>query len=253
MATKEVMVVAPTLGTCSPTARLSPDRSAPAGNATAPSTARSPLRWLLLAYLVLGAGDRGGTIGSAAGVSAWDLRPLPIPRRPPLRPPLRLAASADLRLRPDFVSFTAAAPYLLASLRHARLHRLRPVAPDPRSGFVGAWYFLILAPTSSIVGRALPPNARRAPHLPLARHTHRPRHAPRPPLARPPFPLGCAPRRRCPRRRDRAPQHRLRHRPFPVSRHRRQTPHQRLRRYDVAQAYADAGRHAEAVPSSKPR
>lgn len=150
MATKEVMVVAPLLVVLY-------DRTFISGSFRAGWErhrgfyAALAATWLLLAYLVLGAGNRGGTIGSAAGVSAWDYA---------LCQSRAVLHYARLALWPhplifdygtDFVSFATAAPYalldltLLAATGYALRHR-------PALGFVGAWYFLILAPTSSILG-----------------------------------------------------------------------------------------------------
>ena len=150
MATKEVMVVAPLLVVLY-------DRTFVSGSFRAGWQRHRAFygalaaTWLLLAYLVLGAGNRGGTIGSAAGVSAWDYA---------LCQSRAILHYARLAVWPhplvfdygtDFVSFATAAPYalldltLLAVTGYALRHR-------PALGFVGAWYFLILAPTSSIVG-----------------------------------------------------------------------------------------------------
>jgi len=150
MATKEVMVVAPLLVVLY-------DRTFVAGSFRA-GWARHrnyylalASTWLLLAFLVLGAGNRGGTIGSAAGVTPWDYA---------LCQARAVLHYARLALWPsplifdygqDFVPLAAAAPYLavnlllLAATGYALRHR-------PALGFLGAWYFLILAPTSSFVG-----------------------------------------------------------------------------------------------------
>lgn len=107
--------------------------------------------WLLLGCLVLGSGDRGGTIGAAAGVSWWQYafcqsRAVLHYARLALWPsPLIFDYGAD------FVSFGEIIPYaafdvaLLTLTGFALRHR-------PALGFLGAWYFLILAPTSSILG-----------------------------------------------------------------------------------------------------
>ena len=150
MATKEVMVVAPLLVVLY-------DRTFVSGSFRAGWQRHRVFygtlaaTWLLLGFLVLGAGNRGGTIGSSAGVSPWDYA---------LCQSRAVLHYARLAVWPhplifdygtDFISFTAAAPYLLAifALVAATGYALwrRPVL-----GFVGAWYFLILAPTSSIVG-----------------------------------------------------------------------------------------------------
>ena len=150
MATKEVMVVAPLLVVLY-------DRTFVAGSFRAGWERNSKFyvalasTWLLLAFLVLGAGNRGGTIGSAAGVTPWDYA---------LCQSRAVLHYARLALWPsplifdygqDFIPLATAAPYLvvdlalLAATGYALWRR-------PALGFLGTWYFLILAPTSSIVG-----------------------------------------------------------------------------------------------------
>ena len=150
MATKEVMVVAPLLVVLY-------DRTFVSGSFRAgwqrhrAFYAALAAMWLLLGFLVIGAGNRGGTIGSVAGVSPWDYA---------LCQSRAVLHYARLALWPhplifdygtDFISFATAAPYalvdlaLLAATGYALRHR-------PALGFLGAWYFLILAPTSSILG-----------------------------------------------------------------------------------------------------
>ncbi len=150
MATKEVMVVAPLLVVLY-------DRTFVAGSFREGWERHGKFyvalasTWLLLAILVLGAGNRGGTIGSAAGITPWDYA---------LCQSRAVLHYARLALWPsplifdygqDFIPLATAAPYLavdlllLAATGYALWRR-------PALGFLGVWYFLILAPTSSIVG-----------------------------------------------------------------------------------------------------
>ena len=150
MATKEVMVVAPLLVVLY-------DRTFVAGSFRACWQRHGRFyvalasTWLLLTFLVVGAGNRGGTIGSASGVTMWNYA---------LCQSRAVLHYARLALWPsplvfdygkDFISITTAAPYLavdlllLAATGYALWRR-------PALGFLGAWYFLILAPTSSIIG-----------------------------------------------------------------------------------------------------
>jgi Flp pilus assembly protein TadD len=150
MATKEVMVAAPVLV-------LLYDRTFLAGSFGEALRRRGGVHaalfatWLLLAALVLGAGDRGGTIGAAAGV-AWYNYALCQFRA--VIHYVRLAFWPDplvFDYGPDFVSPATAAPYaaLVLALVAATAVALRR---KPALGFVGAWFFVILAPTSSVVG-----------------------------------------------------------------------------------------------------
>ncbi|MBI5769747.1 MAG: tetratricopeptide repeat protein [Verrucomicrobia bacterium] len=150
MATKEVMVVAPVIV-------LLFDRTLLAGSFREAWLRRRALycglatTWLLLAWLVLGSGSRGGTIGAAAGISPWDYA---------LCQARGVVHYLSLALWPvrlifdygtDRVSLAEAAPFVaidlvLLSLTGIALWRRSPV------GLLGAWFFLILAPTSSVVG-----------------------------------------------------------------------------------------------------
>ncbi len=150
MATKEVMVTAPLMV-------LLYDRTFVSGSFhTAWMRRRSfylalATTWLILAALVLGAGNRGGTIGIAAGVTPWEYA---------LCQSRALIHYARLALWPsplvfdygaDFVSFSAALPYALVvvAMLAATVFALWK---RPAPGFLGAWFFVILAPTSSFVG-----------------------------------------------------------------------------------------------------
>lgn len=107
--------------------------------------------WLVLAVLVIGAGNRGGTIGGTAGVTPWQYA---------LCQSRALIHYLQLVVWPhplifdygaDFVPLATAAPFALAilGLLAITIYALRR---RPALGFVGAWFFLILAPTSSFVG-----------------------------------------------------------------------------------------------------
>lgn len=150
MATKEVMVTVPVIV-------FLYDRTFVSGTFCAAWRRHRPLHlglaatWVLLAVLVLRAGDRGGTIGAAAGVSPWEYG---LSQSRALIHYLKLAAWPHPLIfdyGPDFVSFSQAAPFgildlLLLGFTVAALRTAPPV------GFVGAWFFLILAPTTSFVG-----------------------------------------------------------------------------------------------------
>ena len=107
--------------------------------------------WILLALLVGSSGNRGGTIGAAAGMDPWTYA---LCQSRALIHYLRLCfwpfpLVADYGT--DFVPFAQALPYsltviaLLAAVAWALVKR-------PALGFLGAWFFVILAPTSSFVG-----------------------------------------------------------------------------------------------------
>ena len=245
MATKEVMVVAPLLVVLY-------DRTFVSGSFRAGWQRHRAFygalaaTWLLLGFLVLGAGNRGGTIGSSAGVSQWDYA---------LCQSRAVLHYARLALWPhplifdygtDFISFAAAAPYLLsifalvAATGYALWRR-------PALGFLGAWYFLILAPTSSIVGGTRQMLAEHRIYLSLAALTvvaallahhwlgRRFLWAVLPAA----LALGAA---TVARNADYATALTL-YRDTAAKR-----PNNGFARYNLAQAYADAGRHAEAVP-----
>ena len=150
MGTKEVMVTAPLLTSLY-------DRTFISGSFRAAWQRHGRFylalaaTWLILAALVFGAGNRGGTIGTAAGVTVWEYS---------LTQSCALIHYARLALWPSplifdygtaFVSLGAALPYallvvaLLAATAFALWKR-------PAWGFLGAWFFVILAPTSSFVG-----------------------------------------------------------------------------------------------------
>lgn len=150
MATKEVMVAAPVLV-------LLFDRTFVSGSWREAWRRHRGFHlalaatWLLLAALVLGAGNRGGTIGASAGVAWWQYA---LTQSRAVLHYLRLAlwpAPLVFDYGPDFVTAGEAMPFLLLDvvLLGATLWAL---VRKPAAGFLGAWFFVILAPTSSVVG-----------------------------------------------------------------------------------------------------
>ena len=123
--------------------------------------------WLVLACLVLSTGDRGGTIGSRAGIAAWDYA---LCQSRAIFHYLRLCfwpSPLIIDYGTDFVRFSQALPWaiaLLAILSATAYALARRLA----SGFLGAWFFLILAPTSSFVGGTRQMLAEHRIYLPLA-------------------------------------------------------------------------------------
>lgn len=167
MACKEVMVSAPIVV-------LLYDRTFVAGTFVAAWRLRWRIyltlsaTWALLAWLVLGNLHRGGTAGFETGVTPWTYALTQIPA---IIHYLRLA----LWPRPlvfDYGISTATDPavviwpgVLLIALLTLTLYAL---VRRPYAGFVGAWFFLILAPTSSIVPVATQTMAEHRMYLPLA-------------------------------------------------------------------------------------
>ena len=124
--------------------------------------------WILLAWLVHQTGGRGGTAGLGVGDSVWDY--LLIQCRAIMRY-LALALwpnalSFDYGMHQD-TSVVAALPYglaLAALLGATGLSLWR----WPALGFLGATFFLLLAPSSSFVPIAVQPIAEHRMYLPLA-------------------------------------------------------------------------------------
>ncbi|HTL67761.1 MAG TPA: tetratricopeptide repeat protein [Lacunisphaera sp.] len=127
------------------------------------------LTWLLLGWLVWRSGGaRGTAAGFASGVSAWGY--------------LKLQAAAIvhyLRLvfwpHPLVLDYGSAAPVALAdvwwqgTLVIALLAlTLWAWARRPAAGYAGAWCFIILAPSSSLIPLAAQPVAEHRMYLPLA-------------------------------------------------------------------------------------
>jgi protein O-mannosyl-transferase len=150
MATKEVMVSAPLLA-------LLVDRTLFAGSFAAAWRERRGFygalcaTWLVLLFLQLGQLDRGGTIGAAAGVTWWQYA---CTQARALVHYIRLSAwpfPLVFDYGSDFVHFRQ---IWLHGLVDLGLLAATFVALWRRSAFglVGAWFFFILAPTSSFVG-----------------------------------------------------------------------------------------------------
>ncbi|MDB6166158.1 MAG: yrrB [Lacunisphaera sp.] len=167
MATKEVMVTAPLIV-------LLYDRTFVAGSFRAAWAARRRYylglgaTWLLLGLLVAGNGSRGGTAGFGTEISSWHYA---------LTQCRAIVHYLGLALWPHPLVFdygTASvgglaevwlpAIVLLAALGAVSVALVR----RPVWGFVGAWFFLILSPSSSIVPVASQTMAEHRMYLPLA-------------------------------------------------------------------------------------
>ena len=167
MGTKEVMVTAPLIV-------LLFDRTFVAGGFRDALRRRKGFytalagTWILLLVLVASAGDRGGTIGSRAGVAWWEFA---------LTQSRAIVRYLGLAVWPhplifdygsDFVhDFAAIAPFALLDVALIAviaigLWRRKPVA------FLGAWFFVLLAPSSSVVGGTRQMLAEHRMFLPLA-------------------------------------------------------------------------------------
>jgi tetratricopeptide (TPR) repeat protein len=167
MATKEVMVTAPVLV-------LLYDRTFVAGSWRAAWVQRKAFyaslaaAWLLLGWLVLGAENRGGTAGLGLGDSVWtyaltQTRAMAVYLRLALWPhPLVFDYGTEM-----IEHLADALPFalLIAGLMAAAVWALvrRPVV-----GFLGAWFFAILAPSSSVVPIPVQTMAEHRMYLPLA-------------------------------------------------------------------------------------
>jgi protein O-mannosyl-transferase len=167
MATKEVMVSAPLLV-------LLYDRTFVAGSWRGAWAKRRffylslGATWLLLGWLVLGTEHRGGTAGLGMGDSAWTyaltqtraiVRYLQLSLWPH---PLVFDYGTDTIERlADALPFALVVALLLAGTAVA-LWRW------PAAGFLGMWFFAILAPSSSIVPIPVQPVAEHRMYLPLA-------------------------------------------------------------------------------------
>jgi len=151
MATKEVTVTAPVIV-------FLYDRTFVAGSFRSAWQRRGSYylalaaTWALLFVLVIGAGNRAGTIGTSAGVTSWQYalcqcRAIVHYLRLSFWPePLILDYGADfVRNVGDVIPYAILDIALLAATAVALRRR-------PALGFLGAWFFLILAPTSSFVG-----------------------------------------------------------------------------------------------------
>jgi len=124
--------------------------------------------WLLLAWLVMGTGSRGGTAGFGTSVAWWaygftQFRAVAHYLRLCLWPrPLIFAYGLTLGGPPlEMVVDASVVCFLLATTVLLLVRR-------PRWGFLGAWFFLILAPTSSILPISTEIVAEHRVYLPLA-------------------------------------------------------------------------------------
>lgn len=167
MATKEVMVSAPLLV-------LLYDRTFVAGSFRAAWRARGRMyiglaaTWLLLAWLVVQAKNRGGLASIERGISSWEYlltqcRAIVLYLRLSVWPsPLVVDYGAPVVRHVAEVWLPAALLLALAAGTFLALWR-RPVL-----GFVGFWFFAILAPSSSFVPLVTQTIAEHRMYLPLA-------------------------------------------------------------------------------------
>ena len=168
MATKEVMVTAPVVV-------LLYDRALVSGSLMEAWRRHGRLHlalaatWLLLAFLVLHAGgSRGSAAGFGFGVSSWDYlltqcRAIVLYLRLSLWP-RHLVVDYGTGLVTSLSQIWSQALFLLAlmaSVCWAMIAR-------PALGFLGAWFFLILAPSSSVVPLGAQTIAEHRMYLPLA-------------------------------------------------------------------------------------
>ena len=167
MATKEVMVSAPLLV-------LLYDRTFVAGSWRGAWATRRLFylglgaTWLLLGWLVLGTENRGGTAGLGIGDSVWTYA---------LTQTRAVVLYVRLALWPHPLVFdygTEAIERMADALPFALMVAL-PMAGAavawwrwPAAGFLGVWFFAILAPSSSIVPIPVQPVAEHRMYLPLA-------------------------------------------------------------------------------------
>jgi len=167
MASKEVMVSAPLMA-------LLYDRTFVAGSFRTAWLRRRTLylglasTWIVLGWLMITSRHRGGTVGLGLGVSSWDYaltqcRAIVLYLKLTVWPhPLVLDYGAGLvkhasEVLPQAVLLLALAAGTLISLRRR-----------PAWGFAGAWFFAILAPSSSVVPLASQTMAEHRMYLPLA-------------------------------------------------------------------------------------
>ena len=167
MGSKEVMISAPLLV-------LLYDRTFVAGSFRAAWRNRGHYygamagTWLLLGWLILGTSSRGGTAGFDTDLSAWtyaltQLRAVALYLKLACWPyPLVFDYGTDVvRHVADAVAPGLLVAALAAGTGWAVWRR-------PALGFLGAWFFAILAPTSSIVPIATQTMAEHRMYLPLA-------------------------------------------------------------------------------------
>lgn len=167
MATKEVMASAPLMV-------LLYDRTFLAGSFRAAWQRRPALylclgcTWILLAILMVSSQKRGGTVGFGLGVSSWDYaltqcRAVVLYLKLSVWPhPLVVDYGRTLVRSALEVWSQALLLILLGAGTVVSLWR------RPALGFVGAWFFMILAPSSSVVPLATQTMAEHRMYLPLA-------------------------------------------------------------------------------------
>ncbi len=167
MGTKEVMVTAPLMV-------LLYDRTFVAGSFAEAWRRRKAIHatlactWLLLAYCMLGSSTRGGTAGFGLGLSSWtyglsQCRAIMLYLKLAAWPhPLVADYGTEAVGNPAEVLLPGLLLLLLVTGTAMALWR-RPVP-----GFVGAWFFLILAPSSSVVPVKAQIMAEHRMYLPLA-------------------------------------------------------------------------------------
>jgi protein O-mannosyl-transferase len=167
MATKEVMVSAPLMV-------LLYDRTFTAGSFRAAWRRRRAFycglacTWVLLAVLMVYSRKRGGTVGFGLGVSPWayaltQCQAIVLYLKLAVWPhPLVVDYGAALVRNSLEVWPQALVLILLAALTIDRLWR------RPELGFIGVWFFAILAPSSSVVPLATQTIAEHRMYLPLA-------------------------------------------------------------------------------------
>jgi len=167
MATKEVMVSAPLIV-------LLYDRTFVAGSFRSAWQRRRVLyvglgcAWLLLAALMIGSQQRGGTVGFGLGVTPWEYlltqcRAIVIYLKLCFWPyPLVVDYGTTVVRNPLEVLPQAVVVVALAAGTILALWR------RPALGFLGAWFFAILAPSSSVVPLVTQTIAEHRMYLPLA-------------------------------------------------------------------------------------
>ena len=168
MATKQIMVTAPVLVLLYDRMFVSGSfRSALAGRRW--YYASLAATWLWLGFLVHGSSLAAVSVGYQAGVSGLtyamtELRVVTDYMKLALWPhPLVFDYGVDLQV----TNMLAAAPYALVigAILAGVVFACRRA---PRVGFLGCWFFLILAPTSTVVPVAAQPMAENRMYLPLA-------------------------------------------------------------------------------------
>lgn len=125
--------------------------------------------WILLAWLVVGTGGRGGTVGfGAGGVSSWHYA---------LTSARAIGQYLKLTFWPDLLIFdygTAVEKHLLPVLPESLLIvsllilTIYALGRRPLLGFLGLWFFAILGPSSSIIPITTETIAEHRMYLPLA-------------------------------------------------------------------------------------